>query len=155
MNTPSPPPHTQVLRNKHRRDLARLFTPLLRQDYCALEKYNYVPMVRKAIDERGSVDCPVSVFGAKDDKQVTDEEMSAWDGTTAYGSKPGQENRKYLFLVGGHSWQNIRPKEKILTHFLLQACSGVPVQAIQVQMPSWEDEEGDDEYVREVEAFYG
>jgi len=60
-----------------------------------------------------------------------------------------------LFLVGGHSWQNIRPKEGILTDFLLQACTGVAVHAIRVHMPSWEDEDGDEEYVREVETFYG
>lgn len=58
-------------------------------------------------------------------------------------------------MVGGHTWQNIKPKENILLHFLLQACTGVPLDAISVSMPSWEDEDGDEEYVRDVETFYG
>lgn len=31
------------------------------------------------MDDRGSVDCPISVFGAKDDKQVPDEEVCMAD----------------------------------------------------------------------------
>ncbi len=145
----------QILRNKHRRDFLRLFIPTIRQDYYAYEKYDYIPMVRKAVDDRGSVDCPVTVFGTKDDKFEDSELVAQWDQITNYGVKGDGLNHTYFFAVGGHSWLNIPYKEDILLHFLLQICSGVSENGIQVRMPTWEDEDGDDEYVREVETFYG
>jgi len=144
-----------LLRNKDRRDLLRLFVPVVRKDYCAYEKYDYIPIVRKSPDDRGSVDCPITSFATRDDKFVLDEEVALWEECTDYGTNPGQHNHSYFFLVGGHSWMNIKYKEKVIQDFLLSVCIGTDPEFLKPDMPSWEDEDGDEEYVREVETFYG
>jgi surfactin synthase thioesterase subunit len=146
-----------LLRNKDRRDLLRLMMTTVRKDYYSLEKYIYIPLERKNPHDRGSLDCPITTFGARDDKEAREEEQSPWEEATEYGANPGQYNHNYFFLVGGHTWLNIPTKEKIIQNYILYVCLGVEPSELPnyCQMPSWEDEEGDEEYVREVQIFYG
>ena len=145
-----------ILRNKHRRDMLRMFIPSFRNDYAMYEKYDYIPLERKSVDDRGSIDCPLTVFGCRDDKHCPDlEEVAAWELVTDYGNKAEQNSHAYFFLVGGHSWMNIAYKEKVLVDYLLSMCVGTETEYLEPHMPSWEDEDGDEDYVREVESFYG
>ncbi len=138
-----------VLRDKHRRDLFRMFVPCIRADFNAYEKYIYVPMERKNPDDEGSIDCPITCFGTEDDKALsTKEEMKEWSHATDYGSNAGEKNHSYHFLMGGHTWMNIVSKERVIKIFLEQLCSGFEPH---LEMP----EEDEEEYEREYNTFYG
>jgi len=137
-----------VLRDKHRRDLFRVFIPYIRSDHNAYEKYIYVPMERKNPDDEGSVDCPITCFGTEDDKAVLKDDMKEWGHATDYGSNTGENNDNYFFLMGGHSWMNIASKESIIKDYLQQVCDGFE--------PSFDmPEEDEEEYEREYNNFYG
>jgi surfactin synthase thioesterase subunit len=51
-------------------ELMELFMPVLRADFAVCETYCYT--------NAAPLDCPISVFGANDDRKVSREELSAW-----------------------------------------------------------------------------
>ena len=119
-----------VLRDKNRRDLLRTFVPCIRQDFQALEKWQYEPMERKNPDDRGSIDCPITSFHCQDDKAQLPEEVQAWEEATDYGTNPGQVNQHFSMLMGGHSWILIPAKEDALKLYLELLCLAPEPQSL-------------------------
>jgi surfactin synthase thioesterase subunit len=149
-----------ILRDKNRRDLLRSFVPCIRADYKALEKYAYEPMERKSVEDRGSVDCPVTSICCKDDKAQQFEDVGRWEEVTDWGSNPGQVNEHYTMVMGGHSWPLLKAKEDALKEFLERLCvlythEGHMEAATMEEMGFEEPQEDEEELERTVETFYG
>lgn len=149
-----------ILRDKNRRDLLRSFVPCIREDFKALEKYIYVPMERKSVEDRGSIDCPVTTICCKDDKAQQFEEVSAWEQCTDYGTNPGQVNSHHAMILGGHSWPLLSGKEDALKEFLERLCAHYVQEreagkALALDFSFEEPVEDEEELERVVETFYG
>lgn len=61
----------EILNN---RELMSLLTPILRADFAVLETYVYVSQAK--------LNCPISVFGGLQDKEVSIEQLEAWQEQT-------------------------------------------------------------------------
>lgn len=149
-----------ILRDKNRRDLLRQFVPCIREDFKAMEKYLYDPSERKSVEDRGSVDCPVTSLCCKDDKAQQFEDVARWEEVTDWGTNPGQSNTHYAMLLGGHSWLLLGRKEAALREFLERVCV-LYTQQEQLDKDSLEEmgfeepQEDEEELERVVETFYG
>ncbi|BAY79149.1 thioesterase (plasmid) [Nostoc linckia NIES-25] len=51
-------------------ELMQIFLPILRADFAVLETYTYTP--------QQPLDCPISIFGGWQDKEVSHEALQAW-----------------------------------------------------------------------------
>jgi surfactin synthase thioesterase subunit len=69
------------------RELLSIYLPMLRADVTLFETYSWV--------EEPPLDCPISVFGGRDDASVSYEELAAW---AAHSTKPGE----LKLFPGGH-----------------------------------------------------
>jgi medium-chain acyl-[acyl-carrier-protein] hydrolase len=56
-------------------ELLKLFLPIMRADFTMVETYQYKP--------GELLNCPISIFGGKQDSSVNEEELSAWREQTA------------------------------------------------------------------------
>lgn len=69
------------------RELLSIYLPMLRADVTIFETYAWV--------EEPPLDCPMSIFGGRDDASVTNEELAAW---AMHSTKPGEPK----LFPGGH-----------------------------------------------------
>ncbi len=117
-------------------------------------------MVRKSVDDRGSIDCPVTSICCKDDKAQLSDDCAGWEEATDFGTAPGQVNCHVAMTMGGHSWLLVPAKEAALKDFLERLCA----ESLRADRDRKEDEdpiefevpfEDEEELIRVVESFYG
>ncbi len=65
----------------------RMVLPTIRADFEALETYEY--------QDEPPLDCPITVFGGKDDRGMTIEQLAGWSDQTTAGFR-------LRILAGGH-----------------------------------------------------
>jgi surfactin synthase thioesterase subunit len=82
----------EILENK---ELLDFFLPMLRADFTMDETYY--------TDDNSVLDCPITVFGGRSDKEANPEEIAAWGAYT-------REQFRYRIFEGGHFF--IREKEE-------------------------------------------
>ena len=63
---------TEEVLNNH--ELMELLIPILRADFAILETYTYA--------DEAPLNCPISVFGGLQDKEVSIEQLEAWQAQT-------------------------------------------------------------------------
>lgn len=73
------------------RELLSLTLPILRADFEMYETHQFVPGV--------PLDCPITVFGGRDDPRVSGEQMESWRGLT-------RSRFEARFFDGGHFFIN-------------------------------------------------
>ncbi|MEL6438045.1 MAG: thioesterase II family protein [Cyanobacteria bacterium J06621_8] len=75
-------------------ELMELLIPILRADFSVLENYQYRP--------EATLDCPISVFGGRQDQKVQPEELSRWREQTC-------RSFELKMLEGDHFFINSAP----------------------------------------------
>lgn len=83
-------------------ELKQLFLPILRADLTVIETYVHQPEI--------PLDCPISVFGGRQDKLATEEDLAAWRDQT-------QGPFSLRMFTGNHFF--IQPAQKFLVQDLL------------------------------------
>lgn len=77
-------------------ELMELLIPILRADFAVLENYNYIP--------EAPLNCPISVFGGLQDREVELEELEAWREQTSSSFTLKMLSGNHFFI---HSSQSL------------------------------------------------
>ena len=80
-------------------ELMELLVPILRADFAVLENYNYAP--------EAPLNCPISVFGGLQDREVKLEELEAWREQTVGSFSLKMLSGDHFFI---HSSQSLLPE---------------------------------------------
>lgn len=76
-------------------ELMELLLPLLRADFAIAETYTYA--------DEAPLDCPVAVFGGRDDEQASRDELQAWRAQTRDSFSLHLLDGDHFFLVSARS----------------------------------------------------
>ncbi|MBD2681692.1 MULTISPECIES: thioesterase II family protein [Nostoc] len=76
-------------------ELMQIFLPFLRADFAVLETYNYTP--------QQPLDCPITIFGGWQDKEVSHEALQAWREQTTATCSLQMFDGDHFFI---HPYQN-------------------------------------------------